>query len=722
MFEQASWIGVSEDYGEICPTFFKEIKTESAVKNAVLSVTAIGVYEAHIDGVRVGEFFLAPGCTEYKTRLQYQNYDVTELLKENSTLEITVGKGWHRGRISKDRTDINTMPVAVIATLEIDLADGQTIEINTDSSWRVKKSNILFSDIYDGEIFDSTFVPDAPVPVKVLDELSKDRIIPQEGEYITEHAHIHPKELIITPKGERVIDFGQNFAGFLHIKVKAKRGTEINISFAEILDSDGNFYNENYRSAKCTYKFICSGNKDDYKPHFTFYGFRYIRLDSYPETVNLSDFEGIAVYSELKRTGYINTLNPKINKLVENTVWSQRANFIDVPTDCPQRDERMGWTGDAQVFVKTACFNYNVKKFFEKWVHDLTASVGEDCGVPMIVPNFWGGTMKSTAWGDAATVVPWTIYMMYGDKTVLKDNFATMRGWVDYMTNTTIEPNLWIVEEEQKQKQHFSDWLGLDAPYGSYRGSSDENLIASAFYAYSTAIVVKAGKVIGEDVSKYETLYENIVSAYKAKFTELKTQTEHVLTLFMGLTDNKKAVADSLVKLIRDNGNKLTTGFVGTPYLLHALSENGYSDVAYDLLLQEDFPSWLYEVNHGATTIWEHWDGIRDDGTIWSKDMNSYNHYAYGSVLDWIYTVAAGIKTSEEKAAFRSIEIAPHPDKRLGALDVKFRSIRGLVISKWTYEGDTVRYDISTPSNAHIIIGQNHYDVKPGSYVFFEKA
>lgn len=485
-----------------------------------------------------------------------------------------------------------------------------------------------------------------------------------------------------------------------------------------MLDRDGNFYNANYRSAKSKMIYICREGEQRYKPRFTFYGFRYIRLDSYAGEIDLTKIRAVAVYSDMKRSGYIRMSNEKLNKLFSNTLWSQRDNFLDIPTDCPQRDERMGWTGDAQVFAKTACYNYNAKKFFGKWLGDLRVEQRENGSVPDTVPNFWKIMRSSTAWGDAITIIPWQLYLMYGDKKDLEVNFDAMKKWVDFMTNDSLDKYLWTCSDDsdKKWRKHYGDWLALDAPSGSYRGITSDNFIASAFYAYSTEILVKAGKVIGKDMSEYEELYRNIVSTFKKTFTKYSTQTECTLALYFNLTDKKEETTKQLNDMIVSNGNKLQTGFVGTPYLLYALSENGYTDTAYNLLLQEEYPSWLYEVNHGATTIWEHWDGIREDGTFWSDDMNSYNHYSYGAVVDWIYSVAGGIKPN--KAGFDNIIIEPHPTDRIEWLETEYNSRYGKIVSKWINTDNGVKYEIETPVPAKIIINGEERIVYAGKHEF----
>ncbi len=605
MIKNANWICPPIDTGEVCPVFAKNISIDKSVSSALLSVTATGVYEAQINSRRVGGFILAPGCTAYKKRLQYQTYDVTDILESETTIDIFLGKGWYRGRISASDKKINETPGAVIAELQISYDDGSEQIITTDNSWTVITSRILLSDIYDGEIYDASAATKLLGNAVIINDISKSTLIPQEGEYVAEHERIKPMRMFTTPKGERVIDFGQNIAGYVSLELTADRGDKIVLSHAEILNSDGNFYNANYRSAKARLEYICRDGHQVYKPHFTFFGFRYIRLNECPDNLGVDNFTAVALYSDMKRTGYIKTGSEKVNKLYENTLWSQRDNFIDIPTDCPQRDERMGWLGDAQVFAKTACYNYDTRKFFKKWLGDLRAEQRENGSVPDTVPNFWLIPRSSTAWGDAATIIPWQIYLFYGDEDILKQNCSMMKRWVDYITNDTLEKYLWICSDDDKKLwgKHYGDWLALDAPYGSYIGSTDIDFIASAFYAYSTEILIKAGRVLGKNMSEYERLYKNIVSAFKRKYNEYSTQTECVLALYFNLTDNKAETAKQLNDMIIANGNRLQTGFVGTPYLLYALSENGYAETAYSLLLQEEYPSWLYEVNHGATTI-----------------------------------------------------------------------------------------------------------------------
>ena len=633
----AKWIIPSKDYGNVAPLFEKEFKLEGEVEKAVLSITCLGVYEAILNGKRVGDFVLAPGWTSYHHRLQYQDYDVTELLAEGNLLTVTVGKGWYRSRMpgwmpSPSQAELQANPAALLALLFITYKDGSTQSVLTDESWKVTESNVRFSEIYDGEIYDASLTPEFTETATVFDG-PFNTLIPQQGENVTEHERVAAAKVFTTPKGELVIDFGQEVTGYVETTLSASAGEVLSLSFAEVMDKDGNFYTENYRSAKAQYIYTCKDGVQTYKPHLTFYGFRYIRVDEFPGGLDKADpscFTAIAVHSDMKRTGYLSCSNPLLNQLFSNIIWGQKGNFVDVPTDCPQRDERLGWTGDAQVFVRTACLNYDAEKFFTKWLADMSADQRPDGYVGHVIPDLIQAPKASAAWGDAATICPWEVYLAFGDKQILENQFDCMKGWVNYITSTTKDQYLWTGGE------HYGDWLGLDAPSGSYKGSSREDFIASAFYAYSTSLVIKAGHALGRDVSEYEALYDNIISTFNNTYPEYKTQTECVLAAHFNLAPDPQKAADQLAEKVKNCGVKLETGFVGTPYLLHVLSDYGYADLAYSLLLRKEYPSWIYPVTKGATTIWEHWDGIMENGDFWSKDMNSYNHYAYGSVADCI--------------------------------------------------------------------------------------
>ena len=714
---QTKWIKTAKSMGDVCPVFKKTWTIGKKIKHADLYLTALGVYEARLNGARISDYVLAPGWTTYQKRLQYQQYDITDILGAENELTVTVGKGWFSSPMpgwmdSEDKARRTGQPNGILGEIHILYEDGQSEILITDASWLCGESPVRFSEIYDGEFFDAGFETTDWSLAKEF-EWPKEILIPQEAPWIREQERVAAKEIIHTPSGETLVDFGQEVTGYVEFTVNAEAGDEVRFLHGEVLDKNGNFYNDNYRSAKAELKYICRDGMQTWHPVLTFFGFRYVKLAEFPGEVKPEQFTAIVVHSDMKQTGFLRCGNQKINRLFSNIVWGQKGNFLDVPTDCPQRDERLGWTGDAQVFAKAASYNFDVEKFFRKWLRDMSADQRKDGGIGKVIPDYLSDEPPSAAWGDAAAICPWQIYLTYGNLEVLREQFACMKKWVDYITAHTETQYLWT------GGIHYGDWLGLDAPTGSYKGSSREDFIASAYYAYSTELLVKAGHALEKDMSEYELLYRNIVSAFRKEFPEYRTQTEHVLAIRFKLSDDLHKTADSLAKMIKDDGFKMQTGFVGTPYILHVLSDHGYADLAYTLLLREEYPSWLYSVNKGATTIWEHWDGIMENGDFWSMDMNSFNHYAYGSVADWIYEKAAGIQTIEDYPGFERVFIAPVPDERLGWLEARIDTRHGKVVSKWAYTDDAIRYEIYVEMPAVILIDGLKTEVGPGKYMFW---
>jgi alpha-L-rhamnosidase len=717
-----NWIAANRNMGSACPVFKKEftVSSEKKIKKAWLTITALGIYEAKLNGDRVGEYYFAPGWTAYHTRLQYQEYDITNMLQEQNELYVWVGEGWACGRIGwlGEPNPYGVSP-ALLAAVVLEYQDGSREQVITDRDWLCAESKIRFSSIYDGEVYDEAWEVNDWQPAALYD-YTKETLIPQEGEEIHHISVLKPVEIIKTPKGETVIDFGQNLTGAVRFTVTGPKGALAQLSHGEILDRDGNFYNANLRTARALMQYYCDGKTHTYLPHFTFMGFRYVRVDEWPEEVKAENFEAVVIHSDIKRTGQFECSNGKVNQLYQNIIWGQRGNYLDVPTDCPQRDERLGWTGDAEVFTRAACYNFDVEKFYTKWLNDLKADQFEDGGVPAVIPNILRERMKnSAAWADAALICPWQVYLAYGHKEILENQFESMKKWIEYVRSVSEDGVVW------KGSWHFGDWLGLDAPAGSYKGSTDETLIAQAYYAYSTSILIKAGTVLGYDMGEYERLYDKIVAKYKELFIKdgmltCQTQTAHVLTVYFNLCDQPLTLVRRLAQMIEENGNKLQTGFVGTPYLLHVLSSHGYEELAYTLLLQEDFPSWLYSVNQGATTIWEHWDGMNDKGELWSTDMNSFNHYSYGSVADWMYGVMAGIQPDEAAPGYKHILFAPKTDKRLSYVKASLETKDGTVSSSWRRDNGKISYVFDVPVNctATITIDGQVYEVGSGHHMY----
>lgn len=719
MLERSEWIKGCEKNLRGGTVYLKNFRCAAKAEKAILKITALGVYEAKLNGERVGDFILAPGWTSYLNRLQVQSYDVTNLLKTENSLEVTVGQGWRAIANKRDGSDfLGYRDTALIAELTIVYADGTAESIVTDSSWTARESKLRYTNIYDGDIYDATFKAGSARHCICVD-LEKDMLIPQEGEKIVEHERMPALQVIKTPAGETVIDFGQNMTGYVEFRIKGTPGVQATISHGETLDRDGNFYNANYRSADAQIKFICDGEEHTYKSALTFFGFRYIRLENWPDEIKKENFTAIVVHSDIRRTGYFECSDETVNKLFKNIIWGQKSNFLDVPTDCPQRDERLGWTGDAQVFVRTASLNFDVERFFKKWLHDLAADQGRDGCVPHVIPNVFDDMGGSSAWSDAAVICPWEIYRTYGDKAVLEEQFDSMKAWID-----------WMRERSENGKRsggsHFGDWLGLDSPEGSYKGATPEELIATAYYKYSTELFIKAAHALGRDVAEYENIPAEAAAAFRREYMENgrvknATQTGCVLALCFDITDDRAATATQLNELVKRAGH-LETGFVGTPYLLHALSDNGYAETAYDLLLRREYPSWLYPISKGATTVWEHWDGIKPDGTMWSTDMNSFNHYAYGAVADWMYGAAAGINSDPDRPGFEHIIFRPVTDRRLDFVKASIDTRRGTVASEWRRENGRIKYIFTVPEGcgASVVIGGEKHEVGAGTHEFFE--
>jgi len=684
--------------------FRKEFIIGKDIKNAKLAITAKGVYVAYINGRRVGGFILAPGYTSYNKRHQYQEYDVSGLLKSGAnTIDVWVGGGWYNSGMNWTKGYKYGAANGIIAELDL---DGE--KICTDGSWLCCKSPVISDSIYDGERYDARIEPVFCKNAEILDE-PKSNLIPQEGEIVAEQERLTPANRFKTPKGEDVIDFGQNLTGYVEFTVTAKAGDKIVLSHAEILDGDGSFYTENLRGAAQRIEYICRDGVQTWKPRFTFMGFRYVRIDEAPDPENI-ELTAIAVYSDMKRTGYFESSDKMLNKFFENALWGQKSNFLDIPTDCPQRDERLGWTGDAQIFMKAASYNYDTERFFVKWLGDLAADQFEDGNVPMVIPDslpphevFGKG---SAAWGDAAVICPWRLYTIYGNRDILGKQFESMKKWTYF--------------NRPYADYHLGDWLALDDSDGDYTHSTRKEFVGRAYSIYSTGIVIKAGRILGEDVSEFVAFRDNAVMEFNRDYpyTEYYTQAEHVLALHFDIAPDKPAVAKALADKIAADGGHLTTGFVGAAYLLHALSDNGYTELAYDLLLRKEYPSWFYPITMGATTVWERWNGIKPDGTYFAADMNSFNHYAFGTAVDWLYEVAAGIKADESEPGFENIIIKPVTDGRFDYLGASVETRFGRVSSKWTRKDGGIAYEIEVPTKAEIVIGGETHKVGRGSYEF----
>jgi len=724
---------------EACPVFTRKFSLNESVSKARLYITALGVYDAFINGTRVSDTYLAPGWTSYNKRLQYQTYDVTDMIRGQNEISVTLANGWYKGNLAfRGKKNVFGDRLALLMELHVTYEDGSTETIGSDNDFMCCSGSVRYSEIYHGETQDLTYIPD---DIHKADKYEHpvDMIVYTENEPVRIIERIDAVSLIETPDGDKVIDFGQNLAGFVEFECNLQKGTKVTIRHAEVLDAKGNFYTENLRTAKCTDTFICRGKKEILRPRFTFHGFRYISVEGIEE-IDISKFRACVLHSDMKKTGDFKCSDELINKLQKNIQWGQKGNFIDIPTDCPQRDERLGWTGDAQVFCGTAAYNFNTALFFSKWLKDVAADQGKNGSVPNVVPDVFAEEGKepgnSAAWGDAATIIPWEMFRRYGDKTFLENQYVSMKSWVEYIAREAGNTFLWTTGK------HFGDWLALDMEqYFTNRkfsvntatGSTDMNYIASAFFARSAEILYKTAEILDNrnDAAKYKKLYENVVNAFREEYVTAggrlvcETQTGMLLALKFGLIEEKhrKALAERLVRNIKKHNNQMVTGFVGVSYLCPVLSENGYHDIAGKLLMQKEYPSWLYPVTKGATTIWERWNGIKPDGSFENPEMNSFNHYAYGAIGDWIYKYILGIRALEP--GYTDILIKPEPIEGIKYAEGHYDSIHGRIYVKWAMEGGEISIDTIIPVNckARIVIpgGSNEITVGSGEYSFSEK-
>ncbi|ALL08931.1 alpha-L-rhamnosidase [Pedobacter sp. PACM 27299] len=720
----AQWIGAeaTDTLAGPSPIFRKAFALDGKIRLATLHITAHGIYEAMINGKRVGKDYMTPGWTSYNDRLLYQNYEVTNLVNSGqNVIGFTLGDGWYRGRIGfGGQRSFYGKRLAGLVQLEIIYQDGSRKVIQSDGSWKFTKGPIQYSDLYDGEVYDARlekcgwssvgYNDQNWTPVSIV-PASSAALVSSISPLARKHEEFKVLKVIKTPKGETVLDFGQNLVGWVQFKLAGKAGSTIKFEHGEVLDKEGNFYDANLRSAKQHIQYTFKGvGQERYEPNFTYMGFRYVKITGYTGEIDPVAFKGIALYADMAPTGTFNTSNPLLNQLQHNIQWGQKGNFLDVPTDCPQRDERLGWTGDAQVFFRTAAFNMDVAGFFTKWMKDVAGDQLPNGSVPFVVPNVLDeNSAGSAGWGDVATIVPWNMYLAYGDKGILKNQYASMKAWVDFMQNTS-KNDLWSTGF------HFGDWLyfHLQDDTDGRSAVTDKYLIAQSFYAHSTQLLINAARVLGnqEDERKYSDLLKRIKAAYVKEYMSPNgrlvsgTQTAYVLALnFDMLPEDARAQAvDRLVSNINSYGNHLTTGFLGTPYLCEVLTRFGRNDIAYELLLQETYPSWLYPVKMGATTIWERWDGIKPDGSFQTTGMNSFNHYAYGAIGDWMYRIMAGLDTDESGPGYKKITIKPKPGGKITHAEATLNSQYGITGSDWTIENGRFKLKVTIPPNTSAAI------------------
>lgn len=705
------------------PLLRREFAVREDMTRARLYVTALGVYEAQINGRVVGDHVLAPGWTSYASRLVYQTFDVSELLHVGqNTLGAILGDGWYRGRLGFEggRRNIYGERLALLAQLEITYADGSIERIISDENWRAGTGPLLASDLYDGETYDARLelpgwsepgYDDRPWTEVRLIEHDLGTLEAPSAPPVRRIEEIAPVAITHSPSGSLLVDFGQNLVGRLRLKVRGQAGATITLHHAEVLEH-GELGRRPLRTALATDRYILRGEGDEtWEPRFTFHGFRYAQVDGWPCELHADDLRAIVCHSDLERTGWFACSDPLLTRLHENVVWSMRGNFLSIPTDCPQRDERLGWTGDIQVFTPTAAFLYSTAGFLSSWLADVAAEQTAEGLVPFIVPNVMaelprqlGGAMVPTAvWGDAAVLIPWELYQRYGDRGILETQFGSMCAWVDLLDRLTGERRLW------ESGFQFGDWLDPTAPPDRpAQTRTDPYVVATAYFAHSAEIVGEVAHVLGyvEKAAHYRELAEQVRTAFQREYITpagrvlSDSATAYALAICFNLLQDpaqRLHAGERLAELMRKSGYHINTGFVGTPLICDALCQSGAYEAAFRLLTQRECPSWLYPVTMDATTIWERWDSMLPDGSINPGDMTSFNHYALGAVADWLHRVVAGLAPAEP--GYRSLAIAPHPGGGLTWARATLHTPYGLAESAWEIKDGNLALTVAIPPN-----------------------
>lgn len=724
---QAKWIGLDTKAEGILgsqenvihrPQYLrKDFNLSSGdVASARLYITAKGVFDVAINGKDVSDDVMPPGYTPYKKRIETITYDVSELIESGqNTIGIEVAAGWHSGRLGWMKSLwIDTETPKTICQLELIMKDGSKNVIVTDESWKgTTNGPIRLSEIYDGETYDANLeMPNWTKPDfddinwKTVDAYDIDNSInlePKRHTTVKDKIEITSKE-VVQKDGAVIFDLKQNIVGVPLVKVPMKAGDTLKIRFAEMLSPDGTFYTENYRSALSTNYYIAAKNGTvEWEPKFTFHGFRFVELSGYDASIEPDKdwVTGIVQYSDFDENGTFTTSHEKLNQLQSNIVWGLRGNFFDIPTDCPQRDERMGWTGDAQVFGPTSIFNADVYKFWASWLQSVRESQYENGGIPFVVPDVLYNNKVSSGWGDVCTIIPWKIYYRTGDKNILEENYETMKAWVAHHEASS--------ENYISNMNTFADWLQPNPANGETKGDTSHSLIGTAFFAHSTKLTANAAKVLGkkEEHEKYEELFKSVAKAFENEFFDdngkvkgvAETQTSYLLAMAFGLLPEDKQVnaKTHLLEKIKEADNHLRTGFLGTPLLSQVLDETGEIDLMYKLLFNETYPSWFYSINQGATTVWERWNSYSKTEGFNPQSMNSLNHYAYGAIGEWMYERIAGIAPLE--AGYKSIRIAPEPRQPLTSAEGIVNTPYGEVRSSWKLENGLFYLEVSIPPN-----------------------
>ena len=689
--------------GSPAPLVRGEFVVTGPVARARLYTTALGAYEARLNDQRVGDEILAPGWTTYPKRLCYQSFDVTPLLVQGTnSFDAILGNGWYRGQLTwLKRRAVYGDRLAYLAQLEITYIDGMVQRVVTDESWKAVASGVLEDDLYDGQTTDLRVETTGPwAPVDVVDwDLAT--LVAAEGPPVRRLMTVPVRELTLMDERKYLIDFGQNLVGWVRLTAHATApGQEVSVRHAEVLEN-GELGTRPLRGAKATDHYILKGADNEVlEPAFTFHGFRYAEVSGLQD-LEAGQLEAVVVGNDLERTGWFESSSAELNRLHENVVWGMRGNFLSVPTDCPQRDERLGWTGDIQVFAPTASSLFDCAGFLSSWLGDLVAEQGKDGSVPLVVPNVLPGGPAIAVWGDAACVVPWVLYERFGDAGILQRQWDSMRSWVDYISAHAGDDFLWSGQFQ------LGDWLDPTAPPDNPAAAkADPDVIATAYFARSAEILTRSAAVLGDEASakRYGELAARVRQAFADNYATpagrvlSDAQTVYGLAIAWSLlpTAQQRAGAGRrLADLVRLSGHTISTGFVGTPLILDALSESGYTDVAYRLLFQDVSPSWLYAVSMGATTIWERWDSMLPDGSINPGEMTSFNHYAFGAVADYLHRTVAGLAPGEP--GYRSITVKPQPGRALTSAKARQVTPYGTAEVAWRREAGQFTLEVSVP-------------------------
>ena len=736
------------------PFFRKTFSLDKKIHRATIYATARGIFELYINAKRVGEDIFAPEFTDYDKRIHYRTYDVTSLLNDGrNAIGVILGEGWfsgYAGYIAK--RGHYGFQNSLLVQLEVEYTDGSRQVIATDDTWQCSEGPILGSDMFMGEYYDArsdmpgwdtsdfddsswkpaVIVRKFPVSPPDADKIRKGitppykdepeiKLVSQPSQPVRITGHINPVNISEPKKGVYVFDMGQNMVGWTRLRVKGEAGTKITLRFAERLNLDGTIYTINLRHAKSTDTYILKGGEEEvFEPRFTFHGFQYVEMTGFPGVPGKDAITGCVVHSDTPTVGKFECSDSIVNKLWQNITWGQRGNFLSIPTDCPQRDERMGWMGDAQIFMRTATYNMDVAAFFTKWMNDIVDGQSTEGAFPDVAPYYkFDVIYASPGWADAGVIVPWTIYRVYGDTRIIEKNWVAMKRWMDFL----LEANPDLIRKN-RVGNNYGDWLSIEA-------DTPKEIMATAYWAYDAKIMAEMARAIGLDgeSGRYEKLFKDIRAAFQENYINPdghvypvhglgeetgqvaighkvvmgkgETQTGYLMALYMDLLPEELRLkaAEYLVEDIRSRDRHLSTGFHGCRFLNPVLTTMGYNEIAYHLLLNDTFPSWGYSIKHGATTIWERWDGWTEEKGFQNPGMNSFNHYSFGAVSEWLYRFVAGIDLDTKVPGYKHIVIKPYPCESLDFARAEYKSIHGTIKSGWRWNGDSFILDVTIPAN-----------------------